>query len=360
VARGPISDKIGQSVNLPFDPMPAIAPIAPPAPLVAVIAFDGMTPFHLAVPCLVFGSAGRAGMAFELLVCGLDGANLSTTAGFGITARHGLEAVARADIVVLPAWHDDCRPAPPALLDALRAAHARGAQVVGLCLGAFPVAEAGLLDGRGAATHWNAAAELARRHPRVRVQPEVLYVDEGRVLTSAGMAAGIDCCLHLLRRLHGAESANRVARLLVVAPHRQGGQAQFIERPVPVSRSDGRLAEVLEWVTHRLSAPHDIDALAERAAMSRRNFTRHFRQATGMSFTQWLLEQRLAHARRMLESGDAPLEVVAQEAGFGSALALRQQFRGRLQTSPSAYRRQFRAETQQPVSKRTGGTKSMT
>jgi len=312
---------------------------------VAVIAYDGMTPFHLSVPCLVF--SGRPGAdaraRFALTVCGAGPeAPLATSAGFGIVPRHGLEALAGADIVVMPSWHDDCRPAPPLLLDALRAAHRRGACIVALCLGAFPVAEAGLLDGRGATTHWAAAAELARRHPRVRVDPEVLYVDEGNVLTSAGVAAGLDCCLHLLRRLCGADAANHVARMLVVAPHRQGGQAQFIERPLPVSPSDGRLSAVLDWVTRHLAQEHAIDDLARRAAMSRRNFTRHFRQATGTSFKQWLLAQRLAHARWMLETGDAAVEVVAQEAGFGSALSLRQHFRAALQTSPAAYRKAFR------------------
>jgi len=318
---------------------------------VAVIAYDGMTPFHLSVPCLVF--SGRPGAdaraRFELTVCGAGPeAPLATSAGFGIVPRHGLEALAGADIVVMPSWHDDCRPAPPRLLDALRAAHRRGACIVGLCLGAFPVAEAGLLDGRGATTHWLAAAELARRHPRVRVDPEVLYVDEGDVLTSAGVAAGLDCCLHLLRRLCGADAANHVARMLVVAPHRQGGQAQFIERPLPVSSSDGRLSAVLDWVTRHLAQEHAIDDLAQRAAMSRRNFTRHFRQATGTSFKQWLLAQRLAHARWMLETGDAAVEVVAQEAGFGSALSLRQHFRAALQTSPGAYRKAFRDNVARP------------
>jgi len=317
----------------------------------AVIAYDGMTPFHLSVPCLVF--SGRPGAdaraRFELTVCGAGPeAPLATSAGFGIVPRHGLEALAGADIVVMPSWHDDCRPAPPRLLDALRAAHRRGACIVGLCLGAFPVAEAGLLDGRGATTHWLAAAELARRHPRVRVDPEVLYVDEGDVLTSAGVAAGLDCCLHLLRRLCGADAANHVARMLVVAPHRQGGQAQFIERPLPVSSSDGRLSAVLDWVTRHLAQEHAIDDLAQRAAMSRRNFTRHFRQATGTSFKQWLLAQRLAHARWMLETGDAAVEVVAQEAGFGSALSLRQHFRAALQTSPGAYRKAFRDNVARP------------
>ncbi|MGO4477438.1 GlxA family transcriptional regulator [Massilia sp. 2TAF26] len=312
---------------------------------VAVIAFDGMTPFHLSVPCLVFGSSLGAQAAFSLRVCGLDGDTLDTSAGFGIRPSHGLDGLDEADIVVMPAWHDDCRPAPPALLDALRRAHARGACVVALCLGAFPVAEAGLLDGRTAATHWAAADALARLYPKVKVDPEVLYVDEDEVLSSAGVAAGIDCCLHLLRRLCGAEAANAVARRLVVAPHRQGGQAQFIERPLPVSPSDGRLSRVLDWVSRHLDAQHDLDALAGRAAMSRRNFTRHFRQATGMSFKQWLLEQRLAHARSLLEGSDAPVELVAQRAGFGSALSLRQHFRSALQTSPAAYRRQFRTSS---------------
>jgi transcriptional regulator GlxA family with amidase domain len=316
-----------------------------PAIQVAVIAFDGMTPFHLSVPCLVFGSGPGARSFFALRVCGLDGAMLETTAGFGIRPGHGLDGLEDADIVVMPAWHDDCRPAPPALLDALRQAHARGACVMALCLGAFPVAEAGLLDGRAATTHWAAADELARRYPKVKVDPEVLYVDEGDVLSSAGIAAGIDCCLHLLRRLCGAETANAVARRMVVAPHREGGQAQFIERPLPVSPSDGRLARVLDWVSRNLGAEHDLDALAARAAMSRRNFTRHFRQATGMSFKQWLLEQRLQHARTLLETSEAPVERVAQQAGFGSALSLRQHFRSTLQTSPAAYRKQFRTSS---------------
>jgi transcriptional regulator GlxA family with amidase domain len=314
-----------------------------PAIQVAVIAFDGMTPFHLSVPCLVFGSGPGARSSFALRVCGLDGAMLETTAGFGIRPGHGLDGLEDADIVVMPAWHDDCRPAPPALLDALRQAH--GACVMALCLGAFPVAEAGLLDGRAATTHWAAADELARRYPKVKVDPEVLYVDEGDVLSSAGIAAGIDCCLHLLRRLCGAETANAVARRMVVAPHREGGQAQFIERPLPVSPSDGRLARVLDWVSRNLGAEHDLDALAARAAMSRRNFTRHFRQATGMSFKQWLLEQRLQHARTLLETSEAPVERVAQQAGFGSALSLRQHFRSTLQTSPAAYRKQFRTSS---------------
>ncbi len=307
---------------------------------VAVIAFGGITPFHLSVPCLVFDAAPAG--HFDVRVCAADGTPLATSAGFAIATSHGLEALDDADLVIMPSWHDDCRPAPPLLLAALRRAHERGARVVGLCLGAFPLAEAGLLNGKTATTHWAFAGQLAQRFPQVKVDSDVLYVDQGAVLTSAGVAAGLDCCLHLLRQLCGAELANAVARQLVIAPHRQGGQAQFIERPLPVSRSDGRFADVLAWVGERLEHAHSIDQLAARAAMSRRHFTRHFRQATGSSFKQWLLAQRLALARRLLESSDAAIEVVAQQAGFGSALSLRQHFKAALQLSPSAYRKGYR------------------
>jgi len=311
---------------------------------VAVIAFDGITPFHLSVPCLVFGSqhASSDAARFELQVCGEGVTPLRTTAGFDIVPAFGLKALNHADIVIMPSWHDDCRPSPETLLQALRKAHKRGARVVGLCLGAFPLAEAGLLDGHTATTHWACADMLGERHPKVRVDRDVLYVDDGDVVTSAGVAAGLDCCLHLLRQLSGAEVANRVARYMVVAPHRQGGQAQFIERPLPVSGSDDRFSQVLAWVDSHLADHHSIDALAERALMSRRNFTRHFRDATGTSFKQWLLNQRVAHAQHLLESSEVSIEMVAQEAGFGSALSLRQHFRAALRTSPSAYRKLYR------------------
>ncbi|MYM92865.1 GlxA family transcriptional regulator [Duganella vulcania] len=313
---------------------------------IAVIAFDGINPFHLSVPCQVFGAqrADCDSATFDVKVCAEDpGAPLTTTAGFDIIATHGLAALSRADIVILPSWHSDCRPAPHSLLQALRRAHQRGAQVVGLCVGAFPLAEAGLLDGRTATTHWALADTMSERYPKIRVDREVLYVDEGEVVTSAGVAAGLDCCLHLLRQLCGAEIANRVARQLVVAPHRQGGQAQFIERPLPVTGSDDRFAQVLAWVGEDLTQDHSIDVLAERALMSRRNFTRHFRQATGTSVKQWLLNQRLAHARHLLESSEVSVEMVAQQAGFGSALSLRQHFRATLRTSPSEYRKLYRS-----------------
>ncbi|WP_426661732.1 GlxA family transcriptional regulator [Rhodanobacter aciditrophus] len=310
---------------------------------VAVVAFDRIRPFHLSVPCAVFGeTSGSETPSFELRVCTAEAGELHTQAGFGIVARHGLRALAWADIVVVPSWRDPRETPPEALLAALRRAHARGALVVGLCVGAFVLAEAGLLDGRRATTHWRWAARFAQRYPRVRVDPGVLYVDEGDVLTSAGTAAGIDCCLHVLRRRLGAEAANRVARGLVVPPHRQGSQAQYIEQPVLAAARDTPLTKTLDWAMRHLDAAHSLDSLAARAAMSRRSFTRHFRRHTGTTVGKWLLAQRLALAQRLLETTAQPVERIAERAGFGTALSMRQHFGAALHTTPSLYRREFR------------------
>lgn len=316
----------------------------PPAATIAVVAFDGISPFHLSVPCLVFGEERRdLGLPpLRLLVCAGERGPLRTSAGFVMQAPHGLDALRRADIVIVPSWRDTTERPPDALLAALQRAHRRGARLVGLCLGAFVLAEAGLLDGRPATTHWAWCGEFAARFPQVALDPGVLYVDAGPVVTSAGTAASLDCCLHLLRQLVGAELANRVARRLVVAPHRQGGQAQFIEEPLPLSRGAGRIAGLLGWLAAHLADGHSVDALAARAAMSRRTFTRQFRQATGTTVWQWLLDQRVARARRLLEASDLAIEAVAAEAGFASAVALRKQFAAALGTSPSTYRAEFR------------------
>ncbi|WP_395319531.1 GlxA family transcriptional regulator [Variovorax sp. UC74_104] len=313
------------------------------AETVAVVAFDGISPFHLSVPCMVFGEdrteAGEP--RFRVKVCAPGPGELRTNAGFALVVSHGLEAIRRAQIVVVPSWRDDCSAAPPELIRTLQAAHRRGATVVGLCLGAFVLAEAGLLDGRPATTHWKLAPMFARQYPKVRLQPEVLYVDDGSVLTSAGTAAGIDCCLHLLRVRHGAETANRAARRMVVAPHRQGGQAQYIEQPVPAAAERDRLAPLLEWLGRHLDRQHDLDDLARRALMSRRNFTRRFRESTGTTVGQWMQNQRLALAQRLLETTDHPVERVATGAGFGSAVSLRKHFVSAFKLSPTAYRQQF-------------------
>lgn len=309
---------------------------------IAVVAFDRISPFHLSVPCVVFGESNPVTPPFELMVCAAEDGPLRTTAGFSLLVEHGLAALETAGTVIVPSWRDVAERPPRRLLDALLAAHRRGAQIVGLCLGAYVLAEAGLLDGRRATTHWAFAQDFARRYPGVKVDADVLYVDDGQLLTSAGTAAGIDCCLHLLRRSHGAECANRVARRLVVPPHRQGGQAQFIEQPLPASAGDSRLAQLLDWLRASLQQPHSVDSVAGKALMSRRTFTRHFRQLTGGTLGSWLLAERLALAQRLLETTEQSVERVAALAGFGSPASLRQHFGKGLGVSPSAWRQTFR------------------
>jgi len=311
---------------------------------VAVVAFDGISPFHLSVPCAVFGEDRSAGGVprYEVVVCAAETRPIRTSAGFSIGGVRPLADLRRAGTVIVPSWRDPLEAPPPALLAALRAAHRRGARVVGLCLGSFVLAAAGLLDARRATTHWSWAAEFARLHPAVALDASVLYVDEGDILTSAGTAAGIDCCLHLLRKDCGAEAASYVARRMVVPPHRQGGQAQYIEAPLPAGGTPDRLAQALDWALRHLDQPLDLDSLARRAAMSRRTFTRRFRDRTGTTFLQWLLAQRIAHAQRLLESSARPIERIAEMAGFGNAASMRQRFARSLGTSPAAYRREFR------------------
>lgn len=309
---------------------------------VAVLAFDGISPFHLSVPCLVFGEEkdARGQGLYKLDVCAEQKGHLSTNAGFALDIKRGLSAAKWADIVIVPSWRSDLPPASAELLRTLRQAHARGATLVGLCLGAFVLAQAGLLDGKAATTHWLAAGDFKHRFPLVELRPGVLYVDEGDVVTSAGTAAALDCCIHLLRRDFGADAANRAARRMVVAAHRQGGQAQYVEQPVPLP-DDDRFGELLEWIQLNLNQVHSLDELSEKAFMSRRNFTRRFKQATGTTVQQWVTHQRIALAQRLLEEPGHSIESVAALSGFGSSISMRQHFAKALNVSPSAYRRQF-------------------
>jgi AraC family transcriptional regulator, transcriptional activator FtrA len=299
--------------------------------------------FELSVVTEVFG-LDRPELAapwwYALRVCAVEPGRLPTAGGLALHVDLGLDALADADTVVLPCWPVP-DPVPPALISALRAAHARGARVVSICSGAFALAATGLLDGRRAATHWRYAAELARRHPAITVDPDVLYVDEGRLLTAAGSAAAIDLCLHLVRTDHGAHLANQVARRLVVPPHRDGGQAQFIEAPVATD-DDARIHAVISWLTADVARPVGVAELAARAHLSERQFTRRFREVSGESPMDWLIGRRVAASLPLLESGDDPVERVAATVGFGTAATFRHHFRGRMRTSPTAYRRAFR------------------
>lgn len=311
---------------------------------VAVIVFDRISPFHLSIPCIIFGEdrSGNCPVKFDVKVCSLEQGPISTSAGFTMETRFGLKDIAQASIIFVPTWRDTNEIPPRALLDALRRAHKRGALIAGLCLGSYVLAAADLLDGLEATTHWGWAHDLAARYPNISVNPDVLYVDQGNIITSAGTASAIDCCLHIIRREYGASLANYMARRMVVSPHRQGGQAQFIQQPVRDVSGVDHFAGVLEWSRKNLHKPLSLDLLAERALMTRRTFTRRFRQVMGSTVGEWLLSQRLALAQQMLEATDKPVDAIAEHAGFGSAVSLRQHFNQTFKVTPSNYRRKFR------------------
>jgi transcriptional regulator GlxA family with amidase domain len=308
--------------------------------VVAIAAFDGVVAFDLATPIEVFGRlrlpGGRA--PYRVRVCG---AATAIDAGpFTLRARHDLAALARADTVIVPGIADLARPVPRPLVAAIRAAAARGARVASICSGAFVLAATGLLDGRRATTHWLAAAELARRHPAIDVDPGVLYVDSGQILTSAGAAAGLDLCLHLIRRDLGAAIAADAARLSVMPLERAGGQAQFIAHAPPPA--DGAsLAPLLDWLDEHAHRDLPLRAIARKAGMSTRSLSRHFRAQTGVTPAQWLLTRRVRRAQQLLETTACSIERIAELAGFGSTPALRAHFQRIVGNSPQGYRRAF-------------------
>ena len=309
---------------------------------VAALCLDRVVAFDLSVPAEVFSLAWADGRPlYEFAACAPRAGRVPTTTGFEVLAPAGLEAVRAADTVIVPGYRAVFDPPPPAALDALRAAFRRGARLASICTGAFALAHAGLLDGRRATTHWFAAGELARRFPAIDVDPDVLYVDQGRVLTSAGLSAGIDLCLHLVRSDHGEAIGSQVARAMVASPHRSGGQAQFIERALPPAAPDGSLEAVRAWALDHLAEPLDVAALAARAGVSRRTFARRFVAETGTTPLKWLHAQRVLEARRLLEHTDLPIEQVASRSGFGSSPSLREHFRRATKTTPTAYRRAF-------------------
>jgi transcriptional regulator GlxA family with amidase domain len=308
---------------------------------VVALCFDGLVAFDLTAPAQAFGLAARPGgePLYEFSTCSVDGKEVRTTSGFGINPASGLSALRRADTIVVPAYAGILEPPPEQALAALRAAAHRGTRVLSVCSGAFALAHAGLLDGRRAATHWAWAGELARRFPAVSVDPDALYVDEGEVMTSAGLSAGIDLSLHVIRNDFGAAAGERVARHMVAAPHREGGQAQFA-KPVD-AESNGSLEPTRRWAAEQLGEPLDVTAMSEHAGVSPRTFARRFREETGTTPLQWLLSRRVLEARRLLEESDLPVEVVAWRCGFGTAASLRDHFRRATATTPTAYRRAF-------------------
>ncbi|UJB45617.1 GlxA family transcriptional regulator [Streptomyces sp. A1-5] len=315
-----------------------------PAHRIALLAFPGIRAFDVSVITEVWGAdrTDRGVPAFELRRVAAGPEPVPMRGGLALTPDRTLAWLPRAELILVPGLDDHVTPAPEPVLAALRRAHARGATIAALCGGAFTLAQAGLLDGRRALTHWALTDLLRARHPRVRVEPDALFVQDGTLWTSAGTAAGIDLCLHLVRAAHGAEVAATVARSMVTAPFRTGTQAQFIEHPTPhADRDADALAQVRAFALAHLDEPLTVSALAARAGMSPRSFARHFTAATGITPLRWLVDHRIAAAQKLLERTDLPMPEVARRSGFGSEITMRQHFASRLATSPRVYRAAF-------------------
>ncbi|TCB95620.1 helix-turn-helix domain-containing protein [Micromonospora zingiberis] len=321
--------------------------MAPADRTVAVLAYPGMSVFETGIVTEVFGlPRPELGVPwYDLRLCAERPGPLPLIGGAHLHTPYGLGVLAGAGTVIVPGVSDVSAPPSPRLVAALRRAHRAGARIMSICSGAFALAGAGLLDGRRATTHWRYADLLARRHPAVTVDPDVLYLDDGDILTSAGSAAGLDLCVHVIRRDHGAAVANAVARRLVIPPHRDGGQAQFIEAPVAAGPDDDRIAGSLAWALAHLAEPLTVARLARQAHLSPRTYLRHFARATGTSPIRWLVDQRIRASLALLETTDAPVTRIATTVGFDTPVTYRHHFTRAMRTSPSAYRRAFRSST---------------
>ena len=313
-------------------------------PLVVVLAYDGLCTFEFGIASEVFGleRPELGEQWYRYSVCGVEEGPLRAAGGLVVQPSSGRAVLKRADVVVVPGWRGIDAPVPKDLIADLQRAHRRGARIMSLCSGINVLAAAGLLDGRRATTHWRYFESVQRRYPSIHLQADVLYVDDGDVLTAAGSAAGIDLCLHVVRKEFGSKVANTVARRLVVPPHREGGQAQFVERPVAVEHEGARLGGLLDWVRRNLDKPHSIASLADKCGMSARTFQRRFRQATGVAPGEWLVIERVRLAQEQLErTGRRSLARIAERCGFGSVETMRHHFRSKAGISPASYRKRF-------------------
>ena len=310
--------------------------------LVVTVAYDQLCTFEFGCVVELFAlQRPELGVSwYEFAVCSAERGQLRAAGGVTVSAPHSLRILERADTIIVPGWRDADEPPPVALTNALRAAYERGARICSICSGVFVLAAAGILDGKSVTTHWRYADRLQQRHPELRVEQNALYVDEGQIMTSAGSAAGLDMLVHLVRRDYGPKIANMVAQRLVIPPHRDGDQAQFVPRPV-AGEDEGRLTRLLDWVRGHLNLQHSVASLSKRASMSPRTLLRHFKNVTGLAPGEWLLRERVALARDMLESGRVPVNQIADRAGFGSAESFRRHFRLQVGASPAAYRQRF-------------------
>jgi len=308
---------------------------------VAIVAVDGFSPFHYSVPCILFGDTVSGKKRFNVTICAENPGLLTSREGFALNATQDYSAIRQADIVVVPYWAHVLECPPQTLLDSLVQARDNGAEIVGLCLGSFVLGYAGILDGKRAATHWEFERQFQSLFPAVELDINALYVDDDNIITSAGTAAALDCCLYIIRQRFGSEVANQIARRMIVPPHREGGQAQFIAQPVPETTRDARINNLIDYLQRNISQPLNLDTLAESVAMSRRTLTRHFMKATGMSVASWITAERLRRSQLLLESSNLPIEAVAEQVGYLSAVTLRQQFKARFGVSPAEWRKTF-------------------
>lgn len=319
-------------------------------PRVVVLAYDGLCTFEFGVAVEVFGlprpEMGDAWYRFA--VAAVDEGELRATGGIRILADGDLSLLEQADLIVIPGWRGVDSPVPDALCDALRQASARGCRVMSICSGVFVLAASGLLDGRRATTHWRYSETLKSRFPTIDVVEDVLYQDEGDILTSAGSAAGIDLCLHVVRRDFGMDAANRVARRLVIPPHRDGSQTQQLSRPVAQVRESQRFGKLFDYLHQHLAQPHSVDSLSQRVGMSQRTFLRRFQDATGTTPARWLLNERLLRAKDYLENSRLSIDSIAEQTGFGQSATLRHHFRQHFALPPAQYRKQFALTPEQP------------
>ena len=324
---------------------------------VAIVASEAFSTFHFSVPLILFGNSVTETPRFTRYICAETPGLVWSKEGTAVQADSDFSTLAECDIVIVPFWrHVDEKPSP-ALLEALIRAHQNGATLVGLCLGTFALAYAGLLDNRRAVTHWEFEKAFERLFPRAQLDVNVLYTDDDGIITSAGTAAALDCCLYVIRQRFGARVANQIARRMVTPPHREGGQAQYIEQVVTHRTGDTRINQLLAYLQDNLQQPHQIDTLAERVAMSRRTLTRHFQKETGMTIGEWITTERLRRSQTQLESSALSIEQVAEQSGFQSSITFRQIFREKLGVSPVEWRKTFQGminEGQQNVIHRNG------
>ena len=308
---------------------------------IVLYAQSGMNDFVFNIPFSVFQTTYQGNPLFNLKIFSDDGQDVSTAFGASIPTHGGLDLMEEADIIVIAGWRDIEEAPTPELAENLQLAAKRDAHFVAICYGTYALAYTGLLDGRSAATHWLAENDFVRRFPKIHLDTNRLYAEDGNFLTSAGAAGGLDCCLYLIRKIHGATVANDLARTLVAAPHREGGQAQFIHRSVEHRTADDKINRLLDEIRQDLAATYRLDDLAKKLAVSRRTFIRHFSQATGVNFSEWLTTERLWQVQGLLENTDLPIERIAEQSGFGSAANLRLQFKAKFKINPNAWRKVF-------------------